>query len=95
MQNQKQYTWLVRQEMDWQGGIEYSIEIKELPGCVSYGDTYKQAKEGLIEAVTLWKEKRKISQLRIPNEGSDNINIQSAMTLKEFEDINAIIREWK
>lgn len=95
MRNPKQYTWLVRQEMDWQGGIEYSIEIKELPGCISYGNTYKQAKEGLFEAVMLWKEKRKINQLRIPNEGSDNINIQSAMTLKEFEDINAIIREWK
>lgn len=89
------FTWRVQKQKNWCGGYEYMIEVVELDGLISYGDTYKEAKEGLVDSVFYWLKHRKLRQLP---EGESRlthlVHICTTMTEDEFAQINLLVREW-
>lgn len=91
----KCYTWLVRKQLNWRGDWEYAIEIKELDGCISYGDTYREAKEGLAEAASLWLKFHGLLTLPINVGKKPLLVIEPKMTEAEFQQVNYIIKQWK
>jgi len=89
------FTWHVRKQKNWCGGYEYAIEIDELEDLVSYGDTYREAKEGLVESVFYWLRHRKLERLPEGQKRSAHcIRISKTMTEEEFKQINLLVREW-
>jgi len=47
-----QYTVLYTQEPEW----GYTVEVVELPGCVSYGETMEEAEDMIREAIVWYRE---------------------------------------
>lgn len=82
------YTWVVRKQLNCYGRDEYLIEINELKGCVSYGDTFAEAKEGVRESIELWLKHHRLNVLLAPNPKGNLIYIKPPMTRKEFNQIN-------
>ncbi|MBU8905256.1 type II toxin-antitoxin system HicB family antitoxin [Desertibacillus haloalkaliphilus] len=89
------YSWLVRKQFNWIGGYEYLIELKEVEGCFSYGDTIAEAKKGLKEAMVLWVMKHGVEALPEPVHSTQLVYIQPPMTEEEFEQINYFVRQYK
>ncbi|WP_096202628.1 type II toxin-antitoxin system HicB family antitoxin [Bacillus sp. FJAT-45350] len=88
------FTWVVRREMNWPFGNGYSIYLKEVDGCLSYGDTYQEAKKGLVEAFCQWLEKN----VDLPQQRLNPIHIvevEPAMSKTEFDEINLAIQQWR
>ncbi|MDE5415854.1 type II toxin-antitoxin system HicB family antitoxin [Alkalihalobacterium chitinilyticum] len=91
----RQQSLLVRRQYNWMGQEEYCVEVKGINGCVGHGDTYKEAKEDLILAVRLWLKKEGRLELPPLNEKEKPLlYIEPAMTDKEFNQINVIVKEW-
>ena len=88
------YTWIVRKEKNWLGQVGYTITLKELEGCNSYGDTFQEAVRGLTEAVTLWLSKGNKKDLPLGKNGNHIILLEPEMSNEEFEKINYIVQEW-
>ncbi|QOY33815.1 type II toxin-antitoxin system HicB family antitoxin [Anaerobacillus isosaccharinicus] len=87
----KSYTWLVQKQLTCFGGTEYMIEIKELDGCVSYGESFAEAKKGLQESIQLWfKYHRKLETQPIKNQ-THLVHMEPKMTKEEFEQINKLL----
>jgi predicted RNase H-like HicB family nuclease len=82
------YTWVVRKQLNCFGRDEFLIEIKELEGCVSYGDTLAEAKEGLCESIELWLKHHRINVSLAGNSKAQLIYMVPQMTREEFERIN-------
>ncbi|MDT8859342.1 type II toxin-antitoxin system HicB family antitoxin [Alkalihalobacillus sp. MEB130] len=82
------FTWRVREVKDWQGGIEMMIEIDQLDGCVSFGETVKDAKSGLRESLYLWLRTYGESQLPDVQGGAQLIYLDPPMEEEEFDYIN-------
>lgn len=82
------YTWVVRKQLNCFGRDEYLIEIKELEGCVSYGDTFAEAKEGLSESIELWLRHHRLNVQLAENSKAQLIYMVPQMTREEFEQIN-------
>jgi predicted RNase H-like HicB family nuclease len=82
------YSWFVRKQLNCFGKDEYLIEIKELAGCVSYGDTFAEAKMGLRESIELWLKHHRLKVPLILNSKAQLIYMVPQMTRKEFEKIN-------
>ncbi|MGO4890071.1 type II toxin-antitoxin system HicB family antitoxin [Anaerobacillus sp. MEB173] len=88
------YTWLVRKQFDWCGGMEYSIELKELEGCVSYGYTIAEAKKGLLDSVKVWLNGHNNTLPAAKNE-THIIVIEPDMHKEEFDYINHSLQQLK
>lgn len=84
----KSYTWIIRKQPTCFGGTEYMIEIKELIGCVSYGDTLAEAKKGLKESIQLWFKHRSKNEIVPVKTRNHIVHIEPNMTKAEFEQIN-------
>lgn len=86
------FTWAVRKEFNWLGGYEYSIEILGLHQCISYGESYSEARKGLPEAIEIWQKynKGQISTKQLPSISTRGhlVIIQPQMTKEEFDTIN-------
>lgn len=54
-----------------QGEGGYTVEVPDLPGCVSEGDTLEQAKVNIEEAVELYIEALKDRNQNIPEPSGD------------------------
>lgn len=52
----------------------YTVTVPSLPGCISEGDTLKEAKKNIAEAITLYVESLAMDGEKIP-EGDTNIII--------------------
>lgn len=63
-----QYTALF--SPDEEGG--FVVEVPALPGCVSQGETVKEAKENIQEAIELYIETLKERGLEIPEDEEPN-----------------------
>ena len=50
------YAVVVLQEQATDGSLVYRAEIPELPGCMSHGETEKEALQNLVEAMELYLE---------------------------------------
>ncbi|WP_078555549.1 type II toxin-antitoxin system HicB family antitoxin [Bacillus alkalicellulosilyticus] len=87
-------TWLVRKQLDWLGGLHFVIEIKEMPGCISYGVTYKEAKLHLNEAIACWKKKHPTFIDIDTSNRNVIVSIEPPMSEEEFEYMNIIIKQW-
>lgn len=82
------FHWIVRKVYKWNGQMELMIELIDLDGCVSYGDTFKEARESLPLALHYWLTKYGEQQLPEPREGAQLIFLEQEMTLNEFHYIN-------
>lgn len=95
MEQLQDFAWHVRKQHNWCGGYEYSIEVEGLAGLVSYGDTYRDAKEGLIESAFFWMRHLKLERLPNGQNGSPHlIHISTTMSDEEFEQINLLVQQW-
>ncbi|ARK31769.1 type II toxin-antitoxin system HicB family antitoxin [Halalkalibacter krulwichiae] len=65
------------------------IELMELDGCVSFGDTLKEAKADLSEALTLWIQYHGEQQLPEIRDGAHIIYLDAPMEIREFQYINS------
>lgn len=81
------YTWVVRKQFNWAGKSEYMIEVVELEGCVSYGDTFAEAKNGLKESIELWFQHNGVKSPPLSIENK-LILMEPKMTKEEFHSIN-------
>ncbi len=52
----------------------YTVTVLSLPSCISEGDTFKEAKRNIAEAITLYLESLAMDGEKIP-EGDTNIFI--------------------
>lgn len=43
------FTWYLRQVPNWIGSKEYMIELEGIDGCVSFGETIREAKKGCMK----------------------------------------------
>lgn len=84
----KSYTWVVRKQLDCLGRDEYLIEIRELIGCVSYGETFAEAKEGLRESIKVWIKHHQLSVPLVPNAKTKLIYIEPPMSRQELKQVN-------
>lgn len=53
-----QYTLLYTQEPEW----GFTVEVVELPGCVTYGETLTEAEEMIQDAISAYKASQKKHQ---------------------------------
>ena len=60
-------------EAQKEGG--YTVTVPSLPGCISEGDTLKESKANIKEAITLYLESLAMDGEKIP-EGEANIFIE-------------------
>ncbi len=81
------FTWIVRKQLNCCGGAEYMIEVKELNGCISYGETIAEAKKGLEESIKLWYSHHK-KENSLLQTNTKVIHLEPNMTKEEFEQIN-------
>lgn len=44
----------------------YLVDVPELPGCRTHGDTYQEALKNALEVIELWIEAAKLSGRPIP-----------------------------
>lgn len=84
----KSYTWVVRKQLNYLGRDEYLIEIRELTGCVSYGDTFAEAKEGLRESIKVWIKHHRLDVPLVLNSKTKLIYMEPPMTRQEFKQVN-------
>lgn len=84
----KSYTWVVRKQFDCLGKDEYLIEISELTGCVSYGDTFAEAKAGLRESIKVWVKHHRFNVPLVSNSKSKLIYMEPSMTRQEYKQVN-------
>ncbi|WNF36103.1 type II toxin-antitoxin system HicB family antitoxin [Bacillaceae bacterium IKA-2] len=82
------YTWVVRKQLDYLGSDEYMIEIRELTGCVSYGDTFAEAKKGLRESIKIWLKHQRFYVPIVPSSKIKLIYMEPPMTRTEFKQVN-------
>lgn len=82
------YTWLVRKQLDFLGRDEYLIEIRELTGCVSYGDTFAEAKEGLRESIKVWLKHHRLNVPLISTSKTKLIFMEPPMSRQELKQVN-------
>ncbi|WP_017726523.1 type II toxin-antitoxin system HicB family antitoxin [Halalkalibacterium ligniniphilum] len=87
------FTWRVARHFNWSGGFEYMIEIEELDGCISYGNTIGDAKHGLYEALHLWIRQYGESALPEIPSGAQLIFLDPPMTVEDFEYINQELKK--
>ena len=83
------FTWYLRQVPNWIGSKEYMIELEGIDGCVSFGETIREAKKGLYEALYLWL--KRYGEEALPaagNEGAQLIHLLPEMTDVEVQYIN-------
>lgn len=63
-----------------EGGFD--VSFPDFPGCVTFGDTYEEAKKMAIEALTLWIETLQEQHESIPRQPSrpimDELQLQVA-----------------
>lgn len=91
----QKYTWRVQKQKNWRGGYGYMIEVDELDGLISYGNTYREAKEGLMEAVHYWLQQRQLTSLPARESSQPSfIRIDTSMSEEEFQEINLLIQKW-
>ncbi|NEU29992.1 type II toxin-antitoxin system HicB family antitoxin [bacterium LRH843] len=90
------YSWRIRKVANWLGQTEVMIEIDELKGCVSFGDTLKEAKIGLVESLFLWVRKHGGQGLPPKCSGAHLIILEQPMCEDEFiyinEELNKMIK---
>ncbi|GAE25788.1 hypothetical protein JCM9140_1804 [Halalkalibacter wakoensis JCM 9140] len=86
------FTWRVRKVFDWRGGMEVMIEFEELHGCVSYGETVRDAKMGLTDSLYMWIRMYGESQLPDLRDGAQLIHLDPPMDEEEFRSINYELR---
>lgn len=60
------YAVVVVQEQATDGSLVYRAEIPELPGCMSHGETEKEAVQNLVEAMELYLETLAQQGQRVP-----------------------------
>lgn len=53
----------------------YTTIVPSLPGCISEGDTFEEAKTNITEAITAYLESLAIDGLEIP-EGESNVIVE-------------------
>lgn len=82
------FNWRVKKVYNWQGGFEVMIELDQLDGCVSFGDTVKEAKQGLRESLYLWIRMYGEQQLPDIHNEAQLIFLDPPMEVAEFEYIN-------
>ncbi|MCM2675339.1 type II toxin-antitoxin system HicB family antitoxin [Alkalicoccobacillus plakortidis] len=83
------FTWYLRQVPNWFGNKEYMIELEGIDGCVSFGDTVKEAKKGLQDALSLWLKRYGEEALPLhQHEGAQLIHILPEMSNLEVQYIN-------
>ncbi len=87
------FKWRVRKVSNWFGCSEVMIELDELDGCVSFGDTLREAKIGLRESLFLWIRQHGEQQLPDICSGAHLIMLDPPMTDEEFEYINTEIKK--
>ena len=87
------FRWRVRRVSNWMGRQEMMIELDELEGCVSFGDTLREAKKGLKESLFLWIRHHGEQQLPDIRSGAHLIILDSPMTDEEFEYINTELKK--
>lgn len=61
----------------------YTVTVPSLPGCISEGDTFEEAKENIAEAITLYLEDLKADGEKIPQE-NPNIFIEQISITNPF-----------
>lgn len=49
----------------------YTVTVPSLPGCISEGDTFEEAKENIADAITLYLEDLAADGEEIPQEGAN------------------------
>ncbi|TSB48105.1 type II toxin-antitoxin system HicB family antitoxin [Alkalicoccobacillus porphyridii] len=82
------FTWYLRQVPNWLGSKEYMIELEGIDGCVSFGDTVKEAKQGLKSALSQWMTRYGEFSLPVQSEGAHLIHLIPEMTNVEVQYIN-------
>jgi predicted RNase H-like HicB family nuclease len=82
------FNWRVRKVYNWLGGMEVMIELDQLDGCVSFGETVKEAKKGLQESLYLWIRMHGEQQLPDIRSEAQLIFLDPPMEVEEFEYIN-------
>lgn len=83
------FTWYLRQVPNWIGNKEYMIELEGIDGCVSFGETIREAKKGLYEALHLWLKRYGEEALPVvQSEGAQLIHLLPEMTDVEVRYIN-------
>lgn len=91
--NIEDFTWRVRVVPNWLGGKEVMIEIAELLHCVSFGETFKEAKEALTESLFVWIQKNGEHRLPKKHNGAHIIYLDVPMSKSEFTYINAELKK--
>ncbi|MCM3714973.1 type II toxin-antitoxin system HicB family antitoxin [Halalkalibacter oceani] len=87
------FQWRVRKVFDWCGKVEIMIELEELDGCLSFGDTVREAKDGLKEALYLWIRRHGEQQLPEVQQSAHLIILEPPMTTKEFHHVNDEVKK--
>jgi predicted RNase H-like HicB family nuclease len=77
------------------GGFEYMIELGQLEGCMSFGETLKEAKLGLKESLHLWIRSHGQQQLPDIRDGAHLIYLDPPMQVEEFNYINSELKKLK
>ncbi|WP_088103872.1 HicB family protein [Halalkalibacter urbisdiaboli] len=93
MNSPEDFNWQLRKIPNWRGGTSIMIEIVGAEGCVSYGDSVKQAKEGLYEALLVWI--RHFGEYALPEtrEGAQIVFLEPPMTDEEYQYINTELKK--
>lgn len=82
------YSWIIRKQFNYSGKNEYMIELVELEGCVSYGETIAEAKQGLKESIKLWFKHHGNKKPSILKTTKQLVHIEPNMTKEEFKKLN-------
>ncbi|MDQ0208173.1 type II toxin-antitoxin system HicB family antitoxin [Alkalicoccobacillus murimartini] len=90
----EEFTWYLRQVPNWFGKKEYMIELEGIDGCVSFGDSVKEAKQGLKEALSLWLRRYGESALPVQREGAQLIHILPEMSNLDVQYINEELQKF-
>ncbi|MFC0473203.1 type II toxin-antitoxin system HicB family antitoxin [Halalkalibacter kiskunsagensis] len=91
----EQFSWRVRKVYNWRGGFEFLIELHQLDGCESFGETMREAKVGLKESLHLWIRTHGQQQLPDIRDGAHLIYLDPPMQMEEFEYINRELKKLK
>ncbi|GAE34198.1 type II toxin-antitoxin system HicB family antitoxin [Halalkalibacter akibai] len=87
------FTWRVQKVNNWCGGSEIMIEMVDLDGCVSFGDTVREARSHLVESLQLWIKHYGDYSLPEIKEGAHIIYLDPPMEESEFNYINLELKK--
>ncbi|SDB81139.1 hypothetical protein [Shouchella lonarensis] len=89
------YHWRVRKVFNWCGGIEYMIELLGREECIGFGNTMREARRDLEEAMGLYELRNGTASLPEVAKQAQIIVLEPSMTLEEMSNVNENLLQFK